>query len=261
MTVEILNEQHDHPAFPQPVDRNALVWRYQDFERFKSLVETGRLYMRRADLFDKDKFEGTTPKAEIDAWAETAANAATPEEHATIKHNREQIAEYAEHFRRNYFVSCWNMAMDENAAMWDRFTSGPNSVAIRSRYSVLAKQFHYGVTYIGKVTYINYDLSALPGMNMMYRITHKRHFYNDEQEVRAVVCSECPVEVKEQLVTPFMMPDGCGYAPNVNVVELVEAVILHPEASAAFAATVTAYCAAHGLPAPIASAMASKPVF
>ena len=259
--VEILNEEHEHPAFPQPRDRNATVWRYQDFDRFKSLVETGRLYMRRADLFDKDKFEGTTPQGEIDYWARLAANAATPEDRATIEHNRQQLAEYAEHFRRNYFVSCWNMAPDEDVAMWERYTSGPESVVIRSRYSTLVKQFHHGVTNVGQVTYIDYNASALPGVNMLYRITHKRHFFKNEQEVRAVVCAECPAEVKEQLILPYMMPNGCGYAPKVNVVELVEAVILHPDATPDFATSVAAFCAKHGILGPVPSAMTSKPVF
>ena len=116
--------------------------------------------MRRADLFDKDQFEGTTPQGEIDYWKQRAANAATPEERATIEHNRAELAEYAEYFRRHYFVSCWNMAPDENIAMWERYTSGPESVVIRSRYSTFAKQFHYGCTNIGKVTYINYSLDA-----------------------------------------------------------------------------------------------------
>jgi hypothetical protein len=195
--VEIPDEEHDHPAFPQPVDRNALIWRYQDFVRFVALVETGRLYMRRADLFDKDQFEGTTPEGEVEYWKQRADNAATPEERANIIHSREQLAEYAE----------------------------------------------------------------LPGINMMYRITHKRHFFRDEQEVRAVVCCECPADVKAQLIEPNMMPDSCGYAPPVNVRELVEGVILYPGSTPDFAARVVAFCATHDLPAPVASAMSSRPRF
>jgi hypothetical protein len=79
--------------------------------------------------------------------------------------------------------------------------------------------------------------------------------------VRAVVCAVCPDEVKAQLIDPHMMPDGCGYAPPVNVVELIEAVILHPDAKLDFAEEVAAFCTAHKLPAPIPSAMASRPQF
>jgi hypothetical protein len=260
-TIEILNEEHDHPAFPQPSDRNALIWRYQDFDKFELLVTTGRLYMRRADLFNKDEFEGTTPQGEIDHWKQLANSAATPMERATIEHNRAEIAEYVEHFRKNYFVNCWNMAPDENVAMWERYTSSPESVVMRSQYGLYAKQFHHGVTHVGKVTYIDYSLSVLPGMNILHRITHKRHFFRDEQEVRAVVCSVCPAEVKAQLIDPHVMPDGCGYAPPINVVELIEAVTLHPDATPDFAAKVAMLCSEHGLPAPNASAMAATPVF
>lgn len=259
--VEILNEEYDHPAFPQPKDRDALVWRYQGFDKFVSLVESGRLYMRRADLFNKDQFEGTTPQGEVNHWQWLADNASTPEEKATIEHNRAELAEYAEHFRKNYFVNCWNMASDENVAMWERYTFGPESVVIRSRYRTFAKQFHRGVTNVGQVTYINYSLDALPGMNMLHRITHKRHFFRDEQEVRAVVCAVTPEEVKRELIDPYMTPDGCGYAPPVNVTELIEAVVLHPDATPEFGEKVGAFCAAHGLPAAVASAMTSRPTF
>jgi hypothetical protein len=76
------------------------------------------------------------------------------------------------------------------------------------------------------------------------------------------VCSECPAEGKAQLIQPHMAPDGCGYAPPVNVVELVETVILHPDATPEFAKKVAEFWATHGLPAPIPSAMSSsKPLF
>jgi hypothetical protein len=82
------------------------------------------MYMRRADLFNKDQFEGTTPQGEVDYWKQLMANAATPKERVTLEDNRAEIAEYAEHFRRHYFVSCWNMAPDENVAMWELIGAG-----------------------------------------------------------------------------------------------------------------------------------------
>jgi hypothetical protein len=45
------------------------------------------------------------------------------------------------------------------------------------------------------------------------------------------------------------------------VVELIEAVILNPDAKPDFAEKVAAFCTAHKLPAPIPSAMASRPQF
>jgi hypothetical protein len=58
-----------------------------------------------------------------------------------------------------------------------------------------------------------------------------------------------------------MKPDGCGWAPPIDVQALVEAVVLHPKATADFTKTVAKFCAANGLPAPVPSQMSAKPLF
>jgi hypothetical protein len=252
---------YEHPAFPQPANMDAKIWRYMDFEKFRSLVETRRLYMRRADLFLGDEFEGTTPAGEIEYWRHLAENAATPGDRATIEHNRAELAEYAEHFRTNYFVSCWNMAETENVAMWERYTSGSESVSVMARYSGLKAQLDRTIVNYGMVRYINYETTPLPSMNMLHRISHKRHFFRDENEVRAVMCAVAPEQVFKELIAPHMMADGCGWAPPVNVQALVEAEVLHPKATPAFAQRVSEFCAAHGLSAPSPSKMTGTPRF
>ncbi len=162
---------YEHPAFPQPADTNAKIWRYMDFGKFVSLVESKRLYMRRADLFLGDEFEGTTPAGEIEYWRQRAATA-TPEERATIEHNRAELAGYAQHFRQNYFVNCWNMAAAENVAMWERYASEPESVSIVSRYSTLGWRLNRQVVEYGMVRYIDYQTAQLPSMNMLQLISH-----------------------------------------------------------------------------------------
>ena len=46
-----------HPVFEQPSDVNVRVWRYLDFTKLVSLVDSRRLYFTRADKFE-DPFEG-----------------------------------------------------------------------------------------------------------------------------------------------------------------------------------------------------------
>jgi hypothetical protein len=260
--MEILNTDIEHPAFPQPADQNSTVWRYMPFNRFESLVTTQTLYMRRADLFIEDEFEGTTPAGEIESWRLATENAATEEERRTLIHNREQLAEYAEVFRKSYFLSCWHMAPEENVAMWDRYTKGTQeAVTIRTRYSTLKAQIQTAAIQFGMVRYIDYDKEQLPSMNLMHRISHKRHFFADEREVRAVMCSISPDPIREKLIAPYLTSDGCGYAPPVDVRTLVEAVVLHPKASPEFTAKVAALCAANGLPIPAPSRMTGRPHF
>jgi hypothetical protein len=226
-----------------------------DFPKFDSLVTSQRLYMRRADLFLNDEYEGTTPAGDIDYWNRQAAAAKTAEDRAAIESQREQLAEYAETFRRHYFVSCWNMAESENVAMWERYTTGPESVAVVGTYLSLGSQLNPDVMHYGMVRYIDYDTTPLPSLNMLQRISHKRHFFADEREVRAVMCAIAPDEIRQQHIDPHVTSDGCGWIPPVNVQSLIKQVALHPKASPDFARKVADLCAKHSLPAPLPSKM------
>ncbi len=253
-------DEYLHPAFPQPVDRSTLIWRYMEMDKFVSLVESASLYMTRADLFISDEFEGTTPQAELDAWRAAAMNAATEEERSTIENNREQLSAFAREFREKYYVSCWTMAPDENVAMWERFTKTPSSVAVSTRYSALQEQFDQKVVNVGVVRYIDFDAHRLPSTNVLELITHKRHFFSDEREVRAVMFALTPEPIRVVSVDPYMTSDGLGFCPPVNILTLIEGVVLHPKASPEFQQEVAKLCATHGLPSPSPSRMAQKPV-
>jgi len=50
----------NHPSFPLTIRRDQKLWRYMDFTKFMSLLETKSLWFNRSDRFD-DPFEGTYP--------------------------------------------------------------------------------------------------------------------------------------------------------------------------------------------------------
>src|SRR5215470_12130435 len=88
--------------------------------------------------------------------------------------------------------------------MWDRYVKKPDSVAVRTSYSTLRGQLQRGIVELGLVRYIDYDKKPLPSTNLLHRITHKRHFFVDEREVRAVVCAMFPEEIRRMYVeSPF----------------------------------------------------------
>jgi len=60
-----INNVPEHPAFPQPTNLNVRVWRYLDYWKLEWLLTERRLAMPTADKLG-DKFEGSTPEAEID---------------------------------------------------------------------------------------------------------------------------------------------------------------------------------------------------
>jgi hypothetical protein len=251
---------YQHPAFPQPTNLNAVIWRYMAIEKFEWLVAERRLYMARADLLG-DNHEGTTPPAELAGWRMAADQAKDEHQRRTIESNRAQLSEYAEVFRQSYYVSCWQMAPDENVAMWDRYVTTPDSLAIKTSYSTLRGQLQRMIVELGVVRYIDYDRQGLPSVNMLQHITHKRHFFADEREVRAVVCTMVQGEIRHEYIDPFLTPDGRGFTPPIDPRRLIQGIVLHPRASPAFRARVSELCVSNGLPAPELSRLARKPVF
>ena len=54
----------DHPFYKVPSDPSATVWRYMDFAKFVSLLDSQALYFARASLLE-DKFEGSVSHATL----------------------------------------------------------------------------------------------------------------------------------------------------------------------------------------------------
>ena len=181
-------------------------WRYMDITKFADMVTRRRLYMARADLLG-DEHEGTTPAAELEYWRLLAENAETEEQRRITQGNRDQLSEFAREFRKTYYVSCWHMVPDENIAMWERYVRSNDAVAIRSTFFTLRSLLDRTVIEMGVVRYIDYDAYRLPSFNLMQLIMHKRHFFRDEREVRAVVWTTAPEHIRRE---PRMAPRKYG---------------------------------------------------
>jgi hypothetical protein len=249
-----------HPAFPQPADPHVVIWRYMDISKFADMVTRRRLYMARADLLG-DEHEGTTPAAELEHWRRLAENAETEDQRRIIEGNRDQLSEFARVFRQTYYVSCWHMAPDENIAMWERYVRSNDAVAIRSTFSTLQSQLDRTVIEMGVVRYIDYDSCGLPSLNRMQLIMHKRHFFRDEREVRAVVWSMAPEHIRREHVDPFLTADRAGFLAPIDPTALIQCVVLHPKATIETAARASELCRTHALPQPVPSRISSTPQF
>ena len=75
---------------------------------------------------------------------------------------------------------------------------------------------------------MDYSIDRLPSLNLMQLIMHKRHFFSDE--VRAVVWSMVPEEIRQKHVEPFLTPDRRGFLAPVDPEKLIHGVVLHPKA-------------------------------
>lgn len=258
------NQHDDHPSFPQPDDHSQVIWRYMDSDKFEWLLEHGRLFMPTADNLG-DPREGSTPPGEIEWWEQEYKNAVTEEQRATVAHNRNFFAYFAQNFRPRYYVSCWHMNTHENYSMWRCYTETKRAVAIRTTYSCLRKTLPVAAL-IGVIRYIDYSRDRLPFGNMFEYIMHKDITFKYEAEVRAVVTLPPNDELGLQkfLEDHFALaakPNFRVYAPKVDARTLIDGVVLHPKASNAYAAKVRKLCAAHGLPAPTRSRETAEPVY
>ena len=156
-------EDTQHPAFIQPHDESTALWRYLDFHKFQWLVENKRLFMPHASNLG-DEFEGTQPQGDVSWWNELAATAKSVDELNNINRNSKLLPQFAAAFRTRYYVSCWHMNEQENELMWSKYTTQPESVAIKTTFKELRSALQLFVQ-IGMVRYINYTTDRLPTFN------------------------------------------------------------------------------------------------
>lgn len=248
-----MEEQYLHPAFPQPDDTSITLWRYMNYEKFKWLVDCGRLYMSSANRLG-DPLEGTNPEGNLKWWKRQAEKTTSLEKQRIIMHNCDLLARMIEKLRNYYYVSCWHVNQNENTAMWEYYTTEPTAVAIKTTYKTLKECLPEYVD-IGIVRYIDYSTECLPPMNMFEYIMHKDTRYNFENEVRVVV-SRPPIEkfglshFRENLLESESSPKHIIYAPSVNLEQFIHGVVLSPEASPEFNEEVTKMCITNRLPKP-----------
>lgn len=249
-----MTEDYVHPAFPQPKDTAATLWRYMDGWKFEWLLQWGRLFMPSADRLG-DPFEGTRPVGDLEWWARAAERAVSEEQRRILQHNSDLQSRFARGFRDHYYVSCWHVNQYENHAMWRCYTTQPTAVAIRTTYSILRQCLPEHIE-MGMVRYIDYTEERMPSMNLFEYITHKEAYYRFENEARAVALPPVDGALGERHFREnhFEMEASPGFrvfAPPVDLRLLILGVVLHPESSTEFKAKVSELCATQGVTEPI----------
>ena len=219
-----------HDLFDPPPDE-ARIWRYLDFTKFVSLIDTATLHFTRADHFD-DAFEGSYP-------SENLARRSDPSWHSPIQ------GRWAMAWIRYTFLNCWSLGDHESAAMWGLYLSTPEGIAVRSRFSRLvdALEKTREDVHIGRVKYLDYQREVFDEGNVMQPFLHKRLSFEHEHELRALIPKiddyntrslgnqgrgEPPTELLEGVY-----PEGVDVAVDLDA--LVEAVHISPIAPSWFA--------------------------
>lgn len=181
-------------------------------------------------------------------WEREIADAPNQETAAVLKANYEKFGRWNEALRTQYFISCWNMEEHETYAMWRCYTKSRNSVAIRTTFQKLRSALPSSVL-IGMVRYTDLSHLTAPSMNMLSYATTKLRYYSFEHEIRALRWA-LQMSEEEEASNVISIGTIVGYAPVVQLQDLIDAVFVHPQASKRFIAWTTEVCKRNGLPAP-----------
>jgi hypothetical protein len=239
-----------------PEDPSVKIWRYMDFTRFLSLLETGSLWFCRVDLLG-DPFEGSTPRGDVDYWERMREE--KPEKIDTLDHDERFFRGMAGYSRRMSFANCWHANEHESAAMWQQYSRDGASIAIQSSYIRFRGVLQPSIQ-LGLVQYIDYETEAIPHSNIINYCMHKRLSFEHERELRALIWTvggECPG-------TPHSGADGKveGVSVPVDVGSLVERVVVAPNSPIWLEDLVGALLRRYGVKVVLGrSAMESTPLF
>ncbi|WP_430389597.1 hypothetical protein [Dyella sp. 20L07] len=224
-----------HAAFRCP-DPKSQLWRYMDFTKFISLLETRQLYFNRCDRFD-DPYEGTVTRG----TASLMRDQGQPEKDIAA------YIEFSKVWRQQMYVNCWSKSEYESAAMWGLYLQTTEGVAIRTTASRLAAVLGPTPISVGltDVMYVDYERHAYNPGNIFHHYVYKRLSFKHEMEVRAVVWG---VEQQNQ---PFIEPNAPHVLVDVDLSLLIESIQVSPTAQPWFADLVGRCVKRYGLNVPV----------
>lgn len=206
-----MNEQSSTREEP---NGNTKIWRYLDFTKFISLLDTSKLFFTRADLFE-DTFEGSLPKKNVELRS-----------HYTNPGERSKITK---HWTRCIAVNCWHENEHESAAMWKLYLKSGEGVAIQSTYAKLKQSVidQKDIVRIGNVQYIDYETEMIKEEGLTNVFFYKRKSFAHENEIRAIIF-EPPVTAPSDIFDKGTIQDGLTI--DIDLSNLIQKVYLAPNA-------------------------------
>lgn len=236
-------------------DRNKKIWRYIDFAKLSSLVNSHSLFLCRADKF-QDDFEGSYPDMNMHRIAGFNTmdfnltrydNGLTPR---TPTISNQQL-------RDKMNICCFHMSDNESAAMWELYAMKEQGIAIQSTIGRLHDSINQKIDIaIAKVNYIDYKKDKIPEETDFHPFFHKRIYFEYEKEVRVLLKKD---EVKQ--------PEGIifhesGASLPIDIEKLIENLYLSPTAPDWYNEVIMACLAQSGVKCPIChSDMDMAPIF
>jgi hypothetical protein len=170
----------------RPEDWKTKVWRYLDFAKFMSLLNTRSIMFPRADTLG-DPFEAAWSPEIVNEGINFAKKMKSDDE-GFIEQRKEMSARIAQDGRERlvqYAVSCWRLSEHESDAMWRAYITG-SGVAVQTTYQKLYDTLHANQEFTFHMGKVDYDPSRML-KNVTQPPFFKRPLFATDEEFRAVI--------------------------------------------------------------------------
>jgi hypothetical protein len=214
----------EHPVFVQPPNEEIKVWRYMNFAKLVSLLESRCLFFSRADK-QGDPFEGSYPKINVSARLIVPEEIPEPSRSSFLE-SMKNLGKFTKEWRRHVAVNCWHMNEHESAAMWKTYLTSAEGIAIQSTYKRLkVSLIDKEPIFLGMVNYIDYQTEGIDPRNVLSAFMHKRKSYEHEREVRALIIrfpiADDALDLSKETITD-------GIRIMVSMENLIERIFVAP---------------------------------
>ncbi|KAA3647121.1 MAG: hypothetical protein DWQ07_06390 [Chloroflexi bacterium] len=236
-----------------PENKDIRIWRYLDFSKYVSMLESKALFFSRADRLG-DEHEGATTQL---SRAIFHAQMTQMIEKKHVDEGLEQMEKMHLAIRKLVYINSWHMNNDENYAMWKIYSRGSNSIAIVSNYKKLRNCLANSI-HISAIRYIDYDNFVIPRSNYLAPYIYKRKQYAYEKELRAFKTGPWPGHPMDLKEDEF----PAGEEVIIGLEKLIEKVVVSPFADVWFADLVKTLTGKYEFAFPVEySSLKSKPIF
>ena len=234
-----------------------------DITKLMWVLQNKALYFARADTLG-DPFEGHYTRSKNLELAHLINQACkdTPPDSPEWKLKSDEVTQFFNDSLRTHsqwklyhYVNCWHLNPHESGAMWKLYTSMNEAVCIKTTYKKLATCLPDN-TFLGKVTYIDYDNDHIRPDNGFNFIMHKRNSYSHEQEVRAVFW------IMQDVNSKYLPPAGkpkFGHNVDIDPKELIEEIYISPKAVPPLLDVVTKLIGNFGIVVPVKQSEVNAP--
>ena len=220
---------------PELPGRDGYIWRYMDFTKYMSMLESSSLYFTRLDKLG-DPYESTYPRGNVkaiqdlpDVWYEEAGGS----KEADVEYSKA----LAESFVKFASANCWHANQHESAAMWKLYLKSDEGIAIRSSIGridnalghLIKPTQHWGnitqpINY-DMMTYMDYETERMDESQPTNYALHKRISFSHENEFRLLYIRDSPIEANPELV---------GHDVPVDLLKLIDHIFIAPTAQTWF---------------------------